>query len=48
MLTLEQMRRARGELDDLDAALDRPHRVEEHLAVLFRDQPGDLFLVLLQ
>ena len=47
VIALEQLGRAHGKLDDLDAALNRPHRVEKHLAVLLADEHGELFLVLL-
>ena len=47
VLALQQVRRADGELDDLDAALHRAHRVEKHLAVLLADERRELLLVLL-
>src|SRR5260221_696569 len=47
MIAFEQLGRACRELDDLDAALNRSHRVEKHLAVFLADERGDLFLMLL-
>ncbi len=41
-LPLHQMRYAGGELDDLDAALDVSERIADGLAVLDRQQFGDL------
>src|SRR4029077_5824242 len=46
MVALEQLRSARGELDNLETSLYRPHRIEKHLAVLLADQGGELFLML--
>ena len=47
VLALQQLRDAAGELDHLDAALHRAHRVGQRLAVLLGDEPRDCFLVLL-
>ena len=44
-LTLEQVGDADGELDDLDAALDVALGVGDGLAVLLREQFGQLFYV---
>ena len=45
MLALEQLAEAAGELDHLEPARDLAARVVEHLAVLARDQGGELVLV---
>src|SRR3546814_3364485 len=44
-LTLEQMRRAAGELDHFEAALDVAMRVGDHLAVLRREQMREFLLM---
>src|SRR5262249_24312380 len=44
-LALEQMRNARGELHDLQAALDVAERVGDGLAVLGGQQPGQRVLL---
>src|SRR3546814_6392426 len=44
-LTLEQMRRAAGELDHVEAALDVAMRVGDHLAVLRREQMREFLLM---
>ena len=48
VLALEQMRDAAGELDHLDAALHRAHRVGQRLAVLLGDDCASAFWLLLQ
>ena len=45
VVALEQLGSARGELDDFNASLNRPHRIEKDLAVLLADQRGQLFLM---
>src|SRR6185369_6419702 len=45
-LTLDQVRDAAGEFDDLEAALHLAARVRQHLAVLAHDAPGELLDVL--
>jgi len=45
---LQQVRDAAGELDHLDAALHRAHRVGQGLAVLLGDERCNFTLVLLQ
>ena len=47
VLALQQVRDAAGELDHLDAALHRAHRVGQRLAVLLGDERGELLLVFL-
>src|SRR3546814_11830059 len=44
-LTLEQMRRAAGELDHVEAALDVALRVGDHLAVPRREQMREFILM---
>ena len=48
MLSLEELRDAAGEFDDLDAALHRSHRVGQRLAVLLGDEPRNFLLVFLK
>jgi hypothetical protein len=48
VLALEQMRDAAGELDHLDAALHRAHRIGQRLAVLLGHYAGKILLVSLQ
>ena len=45
---LEQVRDPAGELDHLEPARDLAHRVGEHLAVLGREDPGDLLAAFVQ
>ena len=47
VLALQQLRDAAGELDDLEPARDLAARIGEHLAVLARDEGGELAGVLL-
>ena len=45
MLTFQEMRRAAGELDDLDAPLHRPHGVQKYFAVFLANERSDLLLM---
>ena len=47
VLALQQLRDAAGELDDLEPARDLAARIGEHLAVLARDDRGELAGMLL-